>query len=83
MIFYIATGIMLGFYIATTSIMELVQQAKEDGLNNVFTRNPVLSVIVNIFTIMIVWPVFIPYFFSESYRNSIQSGFNKVINSED
>lgn len=83
MIFYISAGIMLGFYIAATLIMDLVQQAKRDNIDNVCTRNPVLSVVVNIFAIAIVWPVFIPYFFSESFRTSVQTGFNKSINAPD
>lgn len=83
MIFYISIGVVLGFYIATTLIMELVQQAKADGVDNVFTKNPVLSVIINILAVAIVWPVFVPYFFSQSFKESIQSGFSKAINSED
>lgn len=83
MIFYTSAGIMVGFYIAATLVMDLIQQSKSEGISNVYTNNPVLSVIVNIFAIALIWPIFIPYFFSETFQEAVQTGFNKVINSED
>lgn len=82
MIFYILIGLTIGFYLATTFMMQLVQEAKEDGVNNTYTRNPVISTIVSILLVAITWPIFLPYFFSQSFRSSIQNGFAKAINTE-
>ncbi len=83
MIFYLLVGLTIGFYLATTFMMQLVQEAKEDEISNAYTRSPVLSTIVSIVLVAIVWPIFLPYFFSNSFRSSIQKGFAEIINTED
>lgn len=82
MIFYLVIGLTIGFYIATSLVMPLIQEAREDDIDNAITRNPVLTVVLNIAFTTIIWPVFIPYFFSERFRKSLKNGFIQVVNTD-
>lgn len=84
MTFYILAGLSLGFYVAMTSVYPIICNAKEKAnINNTFTRNISLSIALNILFLAIIWPVLIPYFFSPSYRNAVEKGFELAIHAED
>lgn len=83
MIFYILTGLFIGFYIAMTSVSPIISGAKKVGIDNLFTSNTTLALGLNVLFLALIWPVLVPYFFSSKMRDALEGGFTIAIYEED
>lgn len=83
MSFYILAGLCIGFYITMNSVYTQISSARQTGIDNVFTNNVVLAIVINILLMLIIWPILVPYFFSTRFREALEAGFTKNIHAED
>ena len=80
--FYFLVGLGVGLYIVFNMVQPILKEAIDDGVNNPLTRNPTFCLVLNTLFIIILWPLFTPIFFSESFKEQIINGFSKAVNIE-
>lgn len=84
MFLYLFIGFMLSIYFYETKISSIVDSAKVDLIQNVFTRNTGLTAIVMISIMAVFWfPLILLVMFVETFRDIFLSKLDVMIHEDD